>query len=170
MTFLQQKVRDHDLVRVAVTESPGGQILRAVVEEVCSRREFDLRPGTGFTFVSQPGHWGQRVLGAGCRAFVFLRRISGKWYEDAWRGDLPIEEIDGVQYALYQHDFRLLTAAPGIPDELRTGWRPHPDRRETTCFELAATEAHLRALVDREHGPGRPAEPVGRRPSWRHRP
>ncbi|MEV7117337.1 hypothetical protein [Kitasatospora griseola] len=148
MSFLQEKVERNDLIRVAVTGSPAGQQFTAIVEEVYSARVFRAEAGSEIRFVGKPPHWGQRPLVVGRRALLFVSRISGRWYEDAWEGDLPIEEIDGSEYALHRVAHERVLAFDGLPDALRAGSRPHPTLPITTCFELAALERHLTGLIE----------------------
>lgn len=143
--MFDRQLEGGDLVRVTVTAAPGGQRLRAVVDAVYSAREFDVRPGRTVEFVAQPAHFGQRGLLPGQRAFVFLRRISGRWYEHAWNGDLPIEVLDGAEYACHRVPYATVTAAGGaVPARLRENCRPHPGRPSTvTCFAYGPLERHL---------------------------
>ncbi|GAA2799090.1 hypothetical protein GCM10010441_25140 [Kitasatospora paracochleata] len=151
MTFLQDKVERNDLLRLTVTGKPAPQHFTALVEEVYSSRVFDGRAGSEIRFVGKPAHWGQRPLEVGGRALVFVSRISGRWYEDAWEGDLPIEEIDGVEYALHRVAHERVLGFEGLPEALRRSCRPHPTLPITTCFDLAALEAHLNRLIDQVH-------------------
>ncbi|MFF2039102.1 hypothetical protein ACFVVX_01640 [Kitasatospora sp. NPDC058170] len=148
MSFLQEKVERNDLIRVAITGSPAAQHFTAIVEEVYSARVFKAGVGSEIRFVGKPTHWGQRSLAPGQRALLFISRISGRWYEDAWEGDLPIEEIDGSEYALYRAAHERVLTFDGLPDTLRAGCRPHPTLPITTCFDLAALEGHLNGLID----------------------
>jgi len=150
MAFLQEKVERNDLIRVVITASPGSQLLKARVEEVYSARVFDVAPGAEIVFVGKPSHWGQRSLDVGERALLFISRISGRWYEDSWAGDLPVEEIDGVVYALYRHPYEEIRASETVPAELRDSCRPHPDRPITTCFDFAVMESYLKGLIEKE--------------------
>ncbi|GAA0659985.1 hypothetical protein GCM10010193_08590 [Kitasatospora atroaurantiaca] len=147
MTFLQSKVECNDLIRVVITESPGSQLLRATVEEVYSARVFDVGPGAQIEFIGKPAHFGQVALDVGERALLFISRISGRWYEDSWAGDLPVEEIDGALYALYRHPYAAIRASEVVPAELRDSCRPHPDRSTTTCFDFAVMESYLKGLI-----------------------
>lgn len=154
MSFLQAKVEGNALIRVVITASPAPQQFTAVVEEVYSKRVFRARVGSQIQFVGKPTAWGQRSLAVGQRALLFISRISGRWYEDAWEGDLPIEEIDGAEYALYRVAHEKVLAFDGLPDSLKAGCRPHPTLPITTCFELAALESHVNDLIDQVHSEG----------------
>ncbi|MGX4733643.1 hypothetical protein ACI1MP_07540 [Kitasatospora griseola] len=84
----------------------------------------------------------------GRRALLFVSRISGRWYEDAGEGDLPIEEIDGSECALHRVAHERVLAFGGLPDALRAGRRPHHTLPTGTCFEPAGLERHLTGLVE----------------------
>ncbi|MEU8922378.1 hypothetical protein AB0D10_15790 [Kitasatospora sp. NPDC048545] len=147
MSFLQEKVERNDLIRVVITGSPAPQQFTAIVEEVYSARVFEGHAGSEIRFVGKPTHWGQRSLAVGQRALLFISRVSGRWYEDAWEGDLPIEEIDGSEYALYRVAHESVLTFDGLSDSLRASCRPHPTLPITTCFNLAALECHLNGLI-----------------------
>ncbi|MFI9330068.1 hypothetical protein ACIGZJ_21275 [Kitasatospora sp. NPDC052868] len=154
MSFLYEKVKRNALIRVAITGAPAAQQFTAIVEEVYSARDFEARVGSEIRFVGKPPHWGQRSLAVGQRALLFIRRISGMWYEDAWEGDLPIEEIDGAEYALYRAAYERVLTFDSLPDSLKVGCRPHPTLPMTTCFNLATLEFHLNSLIDRVYSEG----------------
>ncbi|KQV17536.1 MULTISPECIES: WD40 repeat domain-containing protein [unclassified Kitasatospora] len=162
MEFLREKVERYDLIRVRITAAPGSQLFRAVVQEVYSARVFDVGLGEEFEFTGKPGGWGQSSLSLGEHALLFLTRSSGRWYEDTWNGDLPLEEIDGRVWALYRSPHETVLATESIPADLRAASRPHPVRPHLTCFDLPLLESYLRQLVRQD----RPLDGGSGRAEW----
>ena len=103
--FLEDKARCRDLVLLQLVAAPLPQVARGKVERVYSARHGidQTLQRKELNFVCAPDHWGQTKLQPGERALVFLSTISGKLYEDPWRGHIVIEVIDGVQFGMYKH-------------------------------------------------------------------
>ena len=113
-----------------------------------------FEPGDRFDFVHGPPHWGALALKLHDRAIVFLRSLSGRLYESAWRGHLLLEDIDGVPYAVYQH--KELWLSPTLPQSLRCAAVQDPKRGQSSAIRLTELEAYLRKLIDAEPQPGLP--------------
>lgn len=114
-SFLSDKMANCDLAMVEIVASPRPQAFRALVKRIYSARKglsSDLL-GSEIEFVGAPAHWGQVSLAVGDTALVFLKSISGRLYEEAWRGHMVLEKIEGVVYAIFQH--RELWLSSGVP-------------------------------------------------------
>ena len=146
--FLADKVANCDLVMVEIVASPQPQCFRARVERVYSARKgVDAAScGQEIEFVGSPPSWGQISLAVGDVALVFLKSISGRLYEEAWRGHMFVEQIDGERYAVFQH--RELWLSPEVPEFLRACSRQDPKRPSASAIRLEALQAYLFSLIE----------------------
>jgi hypothetical protein len=145
--FLSRKVASQDIILVAVTGAPRPQVLRATVEQILSARkgvEADCLGGE-IEFIQSPGHWGDPSLQPGDRALVFVSMISGNLYEDAWRGHMVIEEMEGENYAIFP--LKELWHSEDIPDAIKKHSRQDPKRQYATAILFNALKDYLLDLV-----------------------
>ncbi|WP_459204279.1 hypothetical protein ACQVRV_24280 (plasmid) [Ralstonia pseudosolanacearum] len=147
-SFLSDKVANCDLVMVEIVESPQPQSFRARVKRVyTARKGVDAGSlGSELEFVGGPAHWGQASLAVGDTALVFLKAISGRLYEEAWRGHMVVEQIDGDAYAVFQH--RELWLSQAVPASLRYCSRQDPNRSYASVVRLDVLETYLLALIE----------------------
>ncbi|MBB6583671.1 hypothetical protein [Ralstonia solanacearum] len=112
--------------------------------------------------LSEPDNiWGLRGLDSlthyrlrgfdGDTALVFLKSVSGRLYEEAWHGHMVVEQIDGDDYAVFQH--RELWLSPDVPASLRYCLRQDPKRPYASVVRLDFLETYLLALIEQmDHG------------------
>ncbi|WP_155739125.1 hypothetical protein [Ralstonia solanacearum] len=145
--FLSEKVANCDVVMLKIVDSPHAQSFRAQVKRVyAARKAVDAAVlGSEIEFVGCPANWGQVSLAVGDTALVFLKSISGCLYEDAWRGHMVVEQIDGETYAVFQH--RELWLSTNVPTEIRDCSRQDPTRPYASAVRLDALEAYLLLLI-----------------------
>ncbi|MNM75531.1 hypothetical protein D3C81_873220 [compost metagenome] len=146
--FLAEKVENYDLVLLHVVSSPRPQVLRATVERIYSARNGIDQGyiGKEIEFVRSPGNWGDAALEVGERALVFISIVSDEFYEDAWRGHMIVEEIQGDLFAIYQH--RELWLCEEVPEMIRACSQQDPKRPYATAIRLGMLEAYLIDLVE----------------------
>lgn len=145
--FLFDKIAKYDLVVARVIESLGSQMLRAELEHIYSASHGmgNYEIGTEFEFVRSPGHWGDVPLKIGDRAFLFVGFVSGHLYEDAWRGHMVIEKIDGEPHAIFQ--FKELWLSQDVPSLIRENSRQDPKRPYASAIRFDVIESYLRGLI-----------------------
>jgi len=146
--FLSGKVESRDLILLSVVGSPNSQVLRAKVERIYSARKGIDREHLGkeIEFVRSPGNWGDVALQVGERALVFISRISDKFYEDAWRGHLVVEEIKGNLFAIYQH--KELWLCEGVPEIIRAHSSQDAKRLYASAIQFGVLENYLIDLIE----------------------
>lgn len=145
--FLSEKIANNDLLLVEVVGSPRPQTLCVKVERVYSTRKGDesVTLGSEIEIVSSPGTWGDTALSVGERALLFVRLISGRLYEDAWRGHMLVEEIGDCMYAIFP--YRQLWSSEDVPVSIKSCSRQDPKRPYATAIRLDAMEAYLIDLI-----------------------
>lgn len=150
--FLLDKTRNHDVIIIRILRSLGNQLLVGSVEDIYSARKgikwSDL--GSEIEFICSPGTWGDVALVVGDRAILFVSLISGKLYEDAWRGHMLIEEIEKDNYVIFPH--RELWLNEDVPAEIRAGAREDPRRPYATAIRFDAMDSYLRNLLEMING------------------
>ena len=153
--FLSDKVATHDIVLVKVLCSPRPQVLRAKVARIYSAKKGMAANclGSEIEFVQSPGHWGDVGLAVGDQALLFVRSISGQLYEDAWRGHMVVEEIEGNLYAIFQ--FKELWLNEDVPSSIRENSRQDPKRPYATAIRFDALESYLLGLIENAERGGR---------------
>jgi hypothetical protein len=146
--FLSGKVESRDLILLRVVGSPSPQVLRAKVERIYSARKGIDRKclGKEIEFVRSPGNWGDVALEVGERALVFISGISDNLYEDAWRGHLIVEEVNGNLFAIYQH--KELWLCEGVPEIIRACSSQDAKRPYATAIQFEALENYLIDLIE----------------------
>ena len=145
--FLSRKVESHDLILLHVVSSPSPQVLRAKVERIYSvRRGIDLKClEKEIEFVRSPGSWGDVALEVGERALVFISIVSDKYYEDAWRGHMIVEEKNGNLFAIYQH--KELWLCEDVPEMIRACSEQDTKRPFATAIRFEVLEDYLIDLI-----------------------
>jgi hypothetical protein len=147
--FLFEKVARHDLIFVKIVDAPRPQVLRARIDRIYTTGkgvESNFR-GSEIEFVRSGGTWGDVALVVGDQAIVFVKSISGELYEDAWRGHMVVEEIEGAPYAIFQ--CKELWLREDIPPSIRTCSRQDPKRSYATAIRFDAMEAYLLGMIER---------------------
>ncbi|WP_155737651.1 hypothetical protein [Delftia acidovorans] len=146
--FLVSKVKKHDVIVARVISSPEPQVLKAIVVEILSTQKgIDLSAlGREIDFVCSPGTWGDAQLSIGDEAIIFISLISNRLYEDAWRGHMLIEDIEGEKYAIYPH--RELWLNEEIPSLIRENSKQDPKRPFATAIHFVAMEKYLKELIE----------------------
>lgn len=153
--FLSGKIESRDLILLHVVSSPNPQVLRARVERIYSARKgIDQKClGKEIEFVRSPGNWGDVALEVGERALVFISIVSDKFYEDAWRGHMIVEEIKGKLFAIYQH--KELWLCEEIPDIIKACSEQDTKRPYATAIQFEILENYLIDLIENtEFGSG----------------
>jgi hypothetical protein len=146
--FLSGKVESRDLILLRVVGSPSPQALRAKLERIYSARKGIDRKclGKEIEFVRSPGNWGDVALQVGERALVFIFGVSYRFYEDAWRGHLIFEEINGNLFAICQH--KELWLCEGVPEVIRTCSNQDAKRPYVTAIKFEVLEKYLIDLIE----------------------
>ena len=147
--LLFDKVERYDLVFVEIVDAPRPQVLRAKVERIYTSRKGidDASLGSEIEFVRSGGTWGDVVLIVGDRAILFVKSISGELYEDAWRGHMVVEDIEGAPYAIFHH--KELWLGEGVPSSIRAHSRQDPKRSYATAIRFDVMEAYLLSLIEK---------------------
>lgn len=143
-SFLMNKVTENDAVLLKIISQPEPQHLRAKILKIYSSR-YGLagkRVGDEIEFVHGPSSWGNTAVKVGETAVVFVRPISGLLYEDAWRGHMVVEEIDGVPHAIFPHLKE--SADPASPASRAI---QDPKRSFARAIAFDDLENHLRSLI-----------------------
>ncbi|NWD72290.1 hypothetical protein HX870_32275 [Pseudomonas gingeri] len=146
--LLFDKVARYDLVFVKVVDAPRPQVLRAKVERIYTSRKgiYDSSLGSEIEFVRSGGTWGDVALNVGDQAILFVKLISGELYEDAWRGHMVVEEIEGELYAIFHH--KELWLSESIPSSIVVHSRQDPKRSYATAIRFDVMEAYLLSLIE----------------------
>src|SRR5450830_1267092 len=149
LSFLSDKVERYDFVLVRVVGAPRPQVLRAEVERIYTSRKGidDTSLGSEIEFVRSGGTWGDVALIVGDRAILFVKSISGELYEDAWRGHMVVEDIEGAPYAIFHH--KELWLGEGVPSSIRAHSRQDPKRSYATAIRFDVMEAYLLSLIEK---------------------
>lgn len=142
--FLITKVTDYDTVLLDVKSEPEPQSLRAKLLKVYSSGKClgGAHPGDEIEFVHGPSTWGNTAMQVGERAIVFLRPISGRLYENSWRGHMLIEDISGVPHAIFPHLKVSTDPASFASRAVQDPKRPH-----ARAIPLAELETYLLDLI-----------------------
>lgn len=142
--FLTDKVAAGDAVLLAVTARPRPQTLRARLLRIYSTSKcmHGHAVGDDIEFVHAPSSWGNTALQVGEQGIVFLSSISGRLYEDAWRGHMVIEEIEGIAHAIFPH---LVVSTDASSPSSRA--IQDPKRAYARAIALDDLERYLRELV-----------------------
>lgn len=142
--FLISKVSDNDTVLLKVLSAPEPQHFRATLLRIYSARHGlqGKRTGDEIEFVGGPTTWGNTSVKVGETALVFLRDIRGLLYENAWRGHMVVEEINGVPHAIFPH-----LAASADPDSPASRAIQDPKRPYARAIAFDDVENHLRSLI-----------------------
>ena len=147
--FLSDKLARYDLVLVKVLGAPRPQTLRAKVQRIYTSGKgintTDL--GSEIEFVRSSGAWGNMTLAVGQQALLFIELISGKLYEDPWRGHLIIEQIEENSYAIFQ--FKELWFNESVPPLIREFARQDPKRSYATAIRFYVLETYFLSLIER---------------------
>jgi hypothetical protein len=142
--FLMSKVIDHDAVLLKVLSEPKPQLLRARLLKIYSARVGlkgrEVRDE--IEFVHGPDTWGNTAIAVGETALVFMRPISGRLYEDSWRGHMVIEDISGVPHAIFPH-----LAASTDPASFASRAVQDPKRPYARAIPLPELETYLLDLI-----------------------
>lgn len=147
--FLSEKVAQYDLVLLRVLGEPASQVLQAKVEKVYSARKGITNElcGNVIEFVRAPGNWGDIPMQIGDRALVFMSAVSGKLYQDPWRGHLLLEDIDDDLFAIYQ--YKELWLSEEIPEEIMVRTQQDPRRPYASAILFNTLESYLQALISK---------------------
>nr|WP_297350315.1 hypothetical protein [uncultured Caldimonas sp.] len=147
--FLADQIENYDAIVVKIIASPQPQTLRAEVLKIFSwgKGVEESCVGSEIEFVQAPGGWGDDRLEVGEKAVLFLFDISGKLYEDAWRGHLVIEEIEGQDFAIFEH--RELWRDETISNIIREHSRQDPKRPYATAIQFDALEKYLLCMLEK---------------------
>lgn len=142
--FLLNKVSTYDMVLLKVIFDLHDQQLRATLLKIYSARHGmqGKHVGDEIEFVSGPSTWGNTSLKVGETALVFLRDLSGILYENAWRGHMVVEEIDGVSHAIFPHLKE--SADPASPASRAI---QDPKRSYARAIAFDDLEKHLLSLI-----------------------
>ena len=90
---------------------------------------------------------------------MFVKSISGKLHEDAWRGHMVVENIEGIPYAIFHH--KELWLNKGVPSSIRECSRQDPKRSYATAIRFDAMEAYLLSLIEKLNSNDRRFSQVG---------
>ncbi len=147
--FLSEKVARYDLVFVKIVDAPRPQVLRAKIEKIYTTGKgiYSTLLGSEVEFVRSGGRWGDMALIVGDQAILFVKSIFGELYEDAWRGHMVVEEIEGASYAIFQ--YKELWLREDIPSSIRACSRQDPKRPYATAIRFDVMEAYLLSLIDK---------------------
>lgn len=103
MTFLNEKLRDHDALLVRVFSASGQKVQAELIRSYSSNFAVPGGyPSGRIVFIGGPSHWGNAALLAGEEAVVFVRYLGeGRGlYQDPWHGHLSIAEVSGNRCAI----------------------------------------------------------------------
>lgn len=142
--FLAVKAAANDAVLLRILEETKPQQLRAKILAIYTARK-GIAPKMlerEIEFVHASSAWGNKPLRPGQTALVFLSEISGRLYEDSWNGHLPVDDIDGVQYASYR--FPQLWLSENLPDCLRAHTRADPQRPQCSMIRLPELAEYIK--------------------------
>ena len=142
--FLSDKMAKCDAVLLTVTDALHPQVLRARLLRIyCAGKAIQAaQEGDEIEFVHAPAVYGNVAIQVGETAVLFLSDISGRWYEDAWRGHMVVEDIDGVPHAIFPH---LVVSANAASPSSRS--IQDPKRAYARAIALDDLERYLRALA-----------------------